>query len=212
METNWPDNTNYPGVPTSEIYLRFMPIGASGPGGYLEPFFVAVNRVTNKILEANLRGETITFSDTTHGPWSGPTFLTLNSTAAVFSVPITSATLNVTGTTTLHDISVNPSGNYPRPTYKGSIYVPSGAMDADNSGIEFIYNGTALGYGFKLYSENATDTWGVARRLNSAGWTKGISMSAIDGSFTVTALACPAGKTAPLSVDQNGKIIRGACN
>lgn len=85
-------------------------------------------------------------------------------------------------------------------------------MDVANSGIEFIYNGSGLGYGFKLYSENATDTWGVARRLNSAAWTKGISMSAIDGSFSVTMLACPAGKTAPLSVDENGKIIRGTCN
>ena len=214
MESNWPVNANYPGAPTSEMYLRYMPIGRSGPvGGYLEPFFVTVNRSTNKILEMNLRGEAITFSDTTHGPWNAPTFLTLSAAGgAQFSLPITSTSLSLSGPATAHDLSVNPSGEYPRPTYRGSIYVPSSAMDASNSGIEFIYNGSGLGYGFKLYSENATDTWGVARRLNSATWTKGISMSAIDGSLSVTMLACPAGKTAPLSVDENGKIIRGTCN
>jgi len=69
--------------PTSEMYLRYMPIGISSPDGYLEPLFCNIDRPENKIIRLDLRSEHTTLAAT---DWTK--YLEMTPSSANFYLPV----------------------------------------------------------------------------------------------------------------------------
>ncbi|MCL5667136.1 MAG: hypothetical protein M1383_05205 [Patescibacteria group bacterium] len=63
----WGQESSYynPGyaATTSEMYLRYMPIGQSG-NNFISPLFININRATNKVLQADVSSERTSFYNT----------------------------------------------------------------------------------------------------------------------------------------------------
>jgi hypothetical protein len=73
FESNFPNNpARDPAFGTnssSEMYVRFSPIGGSTSADYLESLFTNYDRVTNKIIRSDFRAEHITFGNTPDGSY-----------------------------------------------------------------------------------------------------------------------------------------------
>jgi hypothetical protein len=127
------------------------------------------------------------------------------SAAAAFpggiSIP-TGKTLSGAGGLGLTGVSVL-GGSRPAapPTYVGTLLLVGTSGPQASGGLEFQYSTAGDGYGFKLYTDAATDTFGIARRSNSATWTSAIKLTDA-GVVTIANLAGVG--TRNVVVDANG--------
>ncbi len=81
---------------------------------------------------------------------------------------------NTAPLTSLHINAFNSPGfgQSGRSDYKGTILLDeTGNGPQVASGIEFQNSGTGAGYGYKIYTNNGNDTFGIATRFGSATWT-----------------------------------------
>ncbi len=185
LESNYA-NAAYQNAPTTEMYMRYMPIGATT--GYLEPFFSNVNRTTNKILETNIRAETITLTNTDNVQY---------------------ATIAPTGTNLYKSLTLQDSYLYLGKA-QGINRVKSFQSIQSHSpydALAVISRGETLGWRGTIdldvsYSAGAVVT-GLSVQANSDGSTASVLLPALSG--TGNAYAC---------LDANGKLYRSQtpCN
>lgn len=98
----------------------------------------------------------------------------------------TAAQPNITSVGALTDLLVGTGGGG-RPTYVGKVVIDNagGNGPAVLGGLEFITSSTGSGYGVKLYTNNASDYFGIATRQASATWTERFKISQTDGAVTI---------------------------
>jgi len=187
LESNYP-NPAYQNAPTTEMYMRYMPIGVSGPAGYVEPFFSNVNRNTNLILETNIRAERVNLTDTANSR-----YVTFTSTGSNFYKPLTVVASSIfLGTSAgINRVKTIRSDQSHSPydilavTSRGQSRGWQGTVDLDVS-----------------YSAGALIT-GLSVQANSDGTTAAVLLPGLSG--TGNAYAC---------LDAHGKLYRSQtpCN
>ena len=96
-------------------------------------------------------------------------------------------------------IGSSPGGDATYPGYV-RLFSDGNGPQAANNGLEFI-NGGASGYGYKLFTQNSNDYFGIATRYTSATWTERLVINQITGSVGI-------GTTAP----ENKLTIKNTAN
>jgi len=175
-------------VPTTEMYLRYMPIGTSGPTGYVEPFFSHVSRTTSQILQTFLRAERINLENT-----AGFRYATLTSTGANFYTPLVVEAPSMflgksLGINRMKMIQSDPS------------HSPYDVLAITSPGNVQGWRGTI---NLNVSYSAGTVITGLAVQANSDGTTASVSLPGLAG--TGNAYAC---------LDLNGKLYRSQipCN